>query len=116
MDRSKLGRYEFVAGNSSKFWHIFQDLASGSFITEWGRIGSPPQGRKAGLSEGEARTKISEKISKGYRHVGGFKDTGRGNAPVAFGDEEDQVVTTVISKAKAINTTGLTPRKLKLKG
>lgn len=67
-----LGRYEFVGGNSNKFWHIYLDKASDTYVTEWGKIGYQAQGRKAGLSEGEAQGKIREKVNKGYIHSGGF--------------------------------------------
>lgn len=67
-----LGRYEFHSevSNSHKFWHIYYDNTSGSYTCEWGRVGRVAQQQKRGMTEAQARTKISEKISKGYRHTG----------------------------------------------
>jgi len=101
MDRTMLGRYEYTDNTSNKFWHIYFDPASKSYITEWGKIGSPPQGRKGGLSEGEAYRKIQEKRGKGYRLVGGFKEM-RGSTPQDVGDEE-AVVRVSVGKSSSSN-------------
>ena len=70
-----LGRYECTLSNHNKFWHVYRDLDGTTYVTEWGKIDSQPQGRKAGLSAGEVERKVREKIGKGYIFVGGFKGT-----------------------------------------
>ena len=68
-----LGRYEFHSevSNSHKFWHVYYDENSGSYTCEWGRCGRAAQKKKHGMTEAQARKKISEKINKGYQHTGG---------------------------------------------
>jgi predicted DNA-binding WGR domain protein len=62
-----LGRYEYRDSASDKFWQISFDPDTGTYLTEWGKNGRPPQDSKAGLNGKEALKKIQEKISKGYR-------------------------------------------------
>ena len=68
-----LGRYECTLSNHNKFWHVYRDLDGVTYVTEWGKIDNPAQGRKAGLSEGEVERKVREKLGKGYVFTGGFK-------------------------------------------
>lgn len=97
---SGCGRYEYVHGTSAKQWTIYFDKASGKYVTEWGKIGHPAQGRKGGLSEGEALGKIREKLNKGYVHVGGF--TSVKNATEVDFEEKETTVTIghTINKSK----------------
>lgn len=60
-----LGRYEFTAGTSNKFWSIEFDPHGGTYTTRWGRIGTLGQ-VKYGLTGVEALKKIQEKVQKGY--------------------------------------------------
>lgn len=62
-----LGRYEYKDERSDKFWQITYDVPSGTYTTEWGRNGRPPQDSKPGLTGTEALKKIQEKIAKGYQ-------------------------------------------------
>jgi len=82
-----LGRYECTLANHNKFWHVYRDLDGKTYVTEWGKIDSQAQGRKAGLSAGEVERKVREKISKGYTFVGGFKGTVHGQR-AALHDED----------------------------
>jgi len=83
---TRTGRWEFRDASSDKFWQLSFEPVSGSYLTEWGRNGKPAQAMKGGLSEAEARKKIREKESKGYRFVGGAQEntgTRAGRATVA---------------------------------
>lgn len=60
-----LGRYEFTAGTSNKFWSIEFDPHGGTYTTTWGRIGTIGL-EKSGLTGVEALKKIQEKVQKGY--------------------------------------------------
>lgn len=65
-------RFEFVAGNSSKFWTI--RLTGASVITDWGRIGSAGQNTTKKLAtaekaQAEYEKLIKEKCNKGYKEV-----------------------------------------------
>lgn len=67
-------RYEFVEGNSKKFWEI--ELDDASFTTRWGRIGTDGQEKTQDFdSPQEARAAhdklVAEKEKKGYKLVGG---------------------------------------------
>jgi len=66
-----LGRYEFTAGTSNKFWSIEFDPHGGTYTTIWGRIGTLGSFKrmgqvKYGLTGVEALKKIQEKVQKGY--------------------------------------------------
>jgi len=77
-----LGRYEFHSDttNSHKFWHVYYDERTRSYTCEWGRCGRVAQKRKPGMTEAEARKKISEKVNKGYQHTGsGIRSTASRN-------------------------------------
>lgn len=66
-----LGRYEYVGGGSSKFYHVMETL-SGEFEAYFGRIGAvSPQKRKFSTASQAAAT-IGEKRRKGYRLVPGY--------------------------------------------
>jgi predicted DNA-binding WGR domain protein len=69
---SQSRRFEFVAGNSSKFWTI--RLAGNSVVTEWGRIGSVGQTTSKSFdtsekAQAEYDKLIREKTGKGYVEV-----------------------------------------------
>lgn len=67
-----LGRYEFVEGNSAKFWECLKDGDNpGKYATRWGAIKATKTKNniKANMDLGEAAKKISEKIGKGYQFV-----------------------------------------------
>ena len=82
MSNTNLGRYEFVGGTSSKYWHIILDATRSVYIAKWGRIGNAPQGSKEYTYE-EAMKKISQKIKKGYAKEDGYEES-RGNNATHF--------------------------------
>ena len=65
-------RFEFVEGNSAKFWEI---SASGADVTvKFGRLGTSGQTQTKSLADVEAATKhvdklVGEKTKKGYYEV-----------------------------------------------
>lgn len=67
-------RFEFVEGNSSKFWEV---AVSGTDVTvRYGRIGSNGQTQTKSFPDGSAATKhadklVREKTAKGYRETNG---------------------------------------------
>jgi len=61
--------FEFVEGNSSKFWEVSQ--AGNAMTTRWGRIGSAGQSKTKTFADEQAAAKtitavIEEKIDEGY--------------------------------------------------
>jgi predicted DNA-binding WGR domain protein len=84
-------RYEFVEGNSSKFWEI--SLEGTSFTTTYGRLGTPGQSSMKEYDTSEKAQKeydklILEKTKKGYRLVDG---AGEGtSAPSATASAADK--------------------------
>lgn len=70
----ELGRYEFVGGNSAKYWHIVFDKTKRVYLAKWGKIGKSPQGSKE-YSREQAFKKIREKVNKGYGLVPGFEES-----------------------------------------
>lgn len=72
-------RYEFSEGSSSKFWEI--ELSGASFSVRFGRIGTSGQAqskkfKSPAVAAAEAEKLIAEKTRKGYRKVGGGKQSG----------------------------------------
>ena len=70
-------RYEFVEGNSSKFWEI--ELSGTTFTVKWGRIGTGGQTQvKKFASADKARAEhdklVAGKVKKGYLGVGPLPD------------------------------------------
>jgi len=61
------GRYEMVAGTSSKFWELKKGRKD-EFIATWGRIGNAPQGPKV-YDTAKAEKVVAEKVKKGYVFV-----------------------------------------------
>jgi uncharacterized protein (TIGR02996 family) len=83
-------RYEFVEGNSKKFWEI--ELDGASFTTRWGRIGTEGQEKTQTFSSpAEAKKEyekiIGSKVKKGY----GLVDGGGGDDDAS--DESAQAAT-----------------------
>ena len=70
----ELGRYEYVGGSSSKYWHIVFDKTKREYLAKWGRIGKAPQGYKV-YARHEVEKKIREKTKKGYYRVSGFEES-----------------------------------------
>jgi predicted DNA-binding WGR domain protein len=73
-------RYEYIAGNSAKFWEVtypdLHDTAVRWWKARWGRIGTEGQSKQFFSATSlharyEAVTKISEKQVKGYERVSG---------------------------------------------
>lgn len=67
-------RYEFVEGNSSKFWEV--ELQGNTLNLKWGRIGTDGQAQqKTFASPDKARAEhdklVAEKLKKGYHEAGG---------------------------------------------
>lgn len=65
-------RFEFVEGNSAKFW--MTEVSGNNFIVVYGRLGTPGQRKeKAFASEAlaakEMEKKIAEKVKEGYQEV-----------------------------------------------
>lgn len=65
-------RFEFVEGNSAKFW--MTEVEGNNFIVVYGRLGTPGQRKeKAFASEAlatkEMEKKIAEKVREGYQEV-----------------------------------------------
>jgi DNA ligase-1 len=61
--------FEFVAGNSNKFWEVSQDGTN--MTTRWGRIGSAGQSKTKAFPDPQAAAKaaaglIEEKTGEGY--------------------------------------------------
>jgi DNA ligase-1 len=65
--------FEFVEGNSSKFWEVFQ--SGNTMTTRWGRIGSAGQSKTKTFSDEQAAANavavlIEEKTDEGYVEKG----------------------------------------------
>ena len=90
LPKDMLGRYEYSDGSSNKFWQILPD-GHGMYAATWGRIGTAGQGPKL-YDEGEAYTKINEKISKGYSKVSGIEQTeAKMRVEAKRGDRKDAI-------------------------
>jgi len=61
--KPRIYRYECYNVSSYKFWEIRK--TSNGYIASWGKIGHPAQGKKFYGSR-EIRSKIDEKLRKGY--------------------------------------------------
>jgi DNA ligase 1 len=66
---SKPRYFEFVGGNSSKFWEVSQ--SGNTMTTRWGRIGSTGQSKTKGFADEQAAANaiavlIEEKTDEGY--------------------------------------------------
>ncbi len=73
IDETILGRYECVSGTSDKYWHVIFDRNNRQYIAQWGpRTSSKPQGTKV-YTEKEVRTKLREKVNKGYSRKKGYQ-------------------------------------------
>ncbi|WP_137937957.1 DUF4132 domain-containing protein [Chitinivorax sp. B] len=76
-------RFEYVEGNSSKFWEIEQD---GSDLNiRWGKIGTNGQSQTKGFADTTKATAaldklVKEKTSKGYVEVGAVTTAGIGKS------------------------------------
>ena len=62
-------RFEFIGGNSSKFWEVL--VSCNQVTVTFGRIGTSGQSERKTFPDGEAaakhaQKKIDEKIKKGY--------------------------------------------------
>ncbi|RKH18359.1 WGR domain-containing protein [Corallococcus sp. CA047B] len=73
-------RFEFVDGNSSKFW--MPEVQGATFIVTYGRIGTAGQRKEKAFPDEEAALreytkKVAEKVREGYAEVGA------GEAPAA---------------------------------
>ena len=73
------GRYEYhgytTKGNrSAKFWHVIHDKSNGVYIAKWGAIGKGVQGTKE-YSSTQVRTKLREKVNKGYGYKDGYEES-----------------------------------------
>lgn len=76
-DSSKLRYFEFVEGNSSKFWAIWMNDVD--VTTRYGRIGSDGQEKTKSFKDVAAASKyydeiIEEKLGKGYEEKSGPED------------------------------------------
>lgn len=65
-------RFEFVGGNSSKFWTI--SVSGNEVLVEFGRIGTAGQAETKAFTDANAARKhadkkIAEKLKKGYSEV-----------------------------------------------
>jgi len=69
----ELGRYEHTNDGHNKFYTVQYNAADDNYTIIYGPInGAPTQIKKSeGITESTARRKISEKLGKGYRHIGG---------------------------------------------
>jgi predicted DNA-binding WGR domain protein len=99
--RITMPRYEYIEGNSSKFWEI--ELEGTSFTTTYGRIGTSGQtSLKEYDSEEKAKKEsdklIAEKVKKGYVLVGA---TGPGVEPKTA-QEETKAAESETKAAKAV--------------
>ena len=66
-------RYEFVEGNSQKFWEI--ELQGPGFTVKWGRLGTGGQSKDhdfpdQGTAQHEYEKLVRSKEKKGYQLVG----------------------------------------------
>ncbi|NNB87716.1 WGR domain-containing protein, partial [Corallococcus exiguus] len=65
-------RFEFVDGNSSKFW--MPEVQGANFIVTYGRIGTAGQRKEKAFPDEEAalreyNKKVAEKVREGYAEV-----------------------------------------------
>ena len=69
-DSGKPRYFEFVEGNSSKFWEVSQ--SGNTMTTRWGRIGSAGQSKTKPFADAPAAANalallIEEKTDEGYK-------------------------------------------------
>jgi hypothetical protein len=93
------GRWEYTDNEGSdKFWQCSYELTTGTYLTEWGKNGAPPNAQKPGLSYEDCIKKIREKERKDYQLVGPCPRTVANAAAHATSHREH--VTTAAAKAK----------------
>ena len=70
ISKELLGRYQYTCyeENSNKFWHIIFDMSAQTYICSYGRIGTRGH-EPIYYTEQQARTKIKDKIKKGYMKI-----------------------------------------------
>lgn len=69
---SKTRRFEFVGGNSAKFWQV--TVAGTNVTVRFGRLGTDGQVQTKGFpsaeaASGHAERLIAQKVAKGYQEV-----------------------------------------------
>ena len=72
IEKTLLGRYECVnpLTNTNKFWHVVY-TADRIYVATWGRIGKGSPAPKT-YTEAQVRSKIKQKIKKGYVKKEGY--------------------------------------------
>jgi len=69
---SRTRRFEFVGGNSAKFWQV--TISGTNVLVRYGRLGSDGQLQEkefptAAAAHGHAERLIAQKLAKGYQEV-----------------------------------------------